>query len=136
MRKIDVSDILGIWFHDVKVNRINIDYVKREVKLDFVLPIGFWNTPNREGLTEGEKKGTLVFTGLLYLVLEPPDANYNYDHGMGIEITDEGSATRDKFESCLSNMPQDLPEDAFLHYFYVCEWNSFIFVAATGAHFL
>ena len=131
MREIDVSDILGIWFHDVTISRISIDYFKREVTLEYVLPIGFWNSPNREGLTEGEKKGTLVFTGLLYLVMEPPDANYNYDDSEGIEITSEGSFQKGTFNRPLPNMPQDLPADAFLHYFYVCEWNSCIF----GAHF-
>jgi hypothetical protein len=135
MREIDISDLGGIWFHDVKVNHISIDYVKRQVELDYVLPIGFWNTPNRDGLTDGEKKGKLVFTGLLYWVMEPPDENYSYEDSEGIEITDEGSVTKEKFEIYLSKMPQDLPADAFLHYFYVCEWNSFIFVAATGAHF-
>ncbi len=134
MREIDVSDILGIWFHDVTIQRICIDYFKREVALEYVLPIGFWNSPNREGLTEGEKKGTLILTGLLYLVMEPPDENYNYDDSEGIEITSEGPVQKGNFKS-LPNMPQNLPEDAFIHYFYVCEWNSCIFVAATGAHF-
>ena len=40
MREIDVSDLLGIWFHDVEVSRINIDYSRREVELECTLPIG------------------------------------------------------------------------------------------------
>jgi len=139
MKEIDVSDLLGIWFHDVKINRISADYVKREVEFEYVIPVGFWNSPNRYGITEGEIKGSLFMTGLLFLVVEPPDANYPYDDSEGIEITSEGPATTEefaaKYAARLSGMPQDLPEDAFLHWFYVADWNTFIFVAATGMRF-
>lgn len=139
MKEIDVSDLVGIWFHDVKVSRISVDYVKREVELECVIPVGFWNSPNRYGITDGEIKGSLFVTGLLYLVVEPPDANYPYDDSEGIEITSEGSATTEEFKAkyaaYLLKMPQDLPAEAFLHWFYVADWNSFIFVAATGMQF-
>lgn len=135
MREIDVSELLGIWFHDVRVNRICIDYFEKKLTLECVIPIGFWNSPNREGLTEGEKKGTLIFTGLLYLVIEPPDESYDYENSEGIEISGECSVQRGQFKSPLPNMPRDLPEDAFIHYFHVSDWNAGLFVAATGAHF-
>lgn len=139
MREIDVSDLLGIWFHDVEVSRINIDYIGREVELEYTLPIGWWNSPNREALTEGEKKGKLLFTGLLFITIEPPDENYPYEDSSGIEITAEGAATtqdfKEKYAAHLAKMPQNLPEDAFLHYFYVVDWNTFIFVAARDAVF-
>ena len=135
VREIDISDLIGIWFHDVRVSRISIDYVRREVELECTIPVGWWNSPNREGLTEGEKKGTLVLTGLLYLVLEPPDANYPYEDSQGIEVTGTGPVAPEQFAVHLSRMPQDLPEEAFLQYFYVSEWNAYIFVAATGALF-
>ena len=140
MKEIDVSDLLGIWFHDVEVSRINIDYSRREVELEYTLPIGWWNSPNRENLTEGEKKGKLLFTGLLFVVIEPPDQNHPYQDGEGIVITGEGAATtaefREKCASHLTKIPKNLPEEAFLHYFYVADWNAFVFVAATEAAFL
>ena len=139
MKEIDVSDLLGIWFHDVEVSRISVDYVKREIKLTCTIPIGFWNTPNRDGLTEGEKRGTLLLTGLLFVSFEPPDENYPYEDGEGITITSEGSATtaefKERYAAYLAKMPQNLPEEAFLHYFYVVDWNTFIFVAARNAIF-
>jgi hypothetical protein len=135
MKEINISDLLGIWFHDVKVRHISIDYFKREVVLEFILPVGFWNSPNRFGLTDGEIEGTLVFTGLLYWVMQPPDEDYSYADTEGIEITTAGSVKKEDFKSPLPDMPQDLPEDAFLHYFYISEWNSFIFVAATDVRF-
>lgn len=135
MREIDLSDLVGIWFHDVKVSRIGVDYVTREVELECAIPVGWWNSPNRLGLTEGEKKGTLHLTGLLYLVIEPPDAGYPYEDSEGIEITSEGPVTPERFETHLARMPRDLPAEAFLHFFFVSEWNAFIFVAATGALF-
>ena len=45
MREVDISELVGIWFHDVKVDRVGIDYVKRNVVFDCVIPVGFWNTP-------------------------------------------------------------------------------------------
>ena len=162
MKEIDISDLLGVWFHDVKINRISVDYVKREVEFECVIPVGAWNSPNWYGITRGEIKGSLFLTGLFYFVVEPPDANYPYDDSKGIEITSEGSATTkeftersrlaasllalhhrsattkeftEKYAAHLSAMPQDLPEEAFLHWFYVSDWNTFIFVAATDVHF-
>ncbi len=139
MKEIDVSDLAGIWFHDVKISHIRVDYVKRVAELECIIPVGDWNSPNRYGITEGEIKGSLFMTGLLYLVIEPPDANYPYEDSEGIEITSEGSATTEEFKTKyadhLSGLPQDLPEQAFLHWFYVAEWNTFIFVAATGIYF-
>lgn len=135
MKEIDISELAGVWFHDITVNRIDIDYSKRKVVFECIIPVGFWNSPNRYGLTDGEIKCTLNISGLIYLLMEPPDKNSKYENTGVIEIIGEGSVTQDKFEVQLSRMPQNLPEDAFLHYFYVCEWNSFIFIAATGISF-
>jgi hypothetical protein len=133
MRAINISEVVGIWFHDVTISRINVDYVKREVQFECTIPVGWWNSPNRTGQTEGEIKGTLVLIGLLYLVMEPPDANSPFEDSEGIEVTSEGPVTSEKFD--LLKLPHDLPEEAFLHYFFVNEWNSCIYVAATGAQF-
>lgn len=139
MRKIDISDLLGMWFHDVNISRIAIDYVKKQVELEFSIPVGFWNSPNRFGITDGEVKGTLVLTGLLYLVIDPPDngpCNLDYE---GIEITYDGSATTEssteKSLVDIAGLPRDLPEEAFIHWFWVNDWNSNIYVAAMGLHF-
>lgn len=126
---------MGLWFHDVEVSRINIDYAKREVAFDCAIEIGFWNTPNRENLTEGVKRTTLIMSGLLYIFIQPPDEGYPYEDSEAITIGSEGSVTPEKFKEQWSQLPNDLPEDAFLHYFYVEEWNRGIFVAATGARF-
>lgn len=133
MREIDISEVVGIWFHDVRVSRVKIDYVRREVELDCVIPVGWWNSDNPEGQVGKERRGALLFTGLQYLVVEPPDSRYPYEDSEGIEITDAGLVTLEKFD--LSRLPTDLPEDAFIQYFFVNEWNACILVAATGASF-
>ncbi|MGI4788352.1 MAG: hypothetical protein ACRYFS_05825 [Janthinobacterium lividum] len=136
MKEINLSDLAGIWFHDVQISRISVDYIKRQAEFEFTIPVGWWNSPNRRGLTEGELKGTLLFTKLLYFVMEPPAANYPYEDSIGIEITSEGPATPQSIgQAYISRLPQDLPPEAFLHYFFVNEWNAFIFVAATNAVF-
>ncbi len=134
MKEIDISDVVGIRFHDVKISRISVDYIKRELEIDCTIPA--WNIPNWDGVTEGGKKGTLLFTGLLYFVTEPPAPNYPYEDSKGIEITDEGSVTPESIDMAyVSRLPQNLPDEAFLHFFFVDEWNAFIFIAATDAFF-
>ena len=136
MREIDFSDLVGIWFHDVKVSHICVDYVKRVAELECTIPVGFWNSPNRHGVTEGEIKGTVVMTGLLYFVMEPPDPNYPYEYSEGIEITSEGPVPPGGFDTAnASKLPQNLPDEAFQHWFFVNDWNAFIFVAAMDALF-
>ncbi len=136
MKEIDVSDLAGVWFHDVKVSHIRVDYVKRVAELECTIPVGSWNSPNRHGITDGEIKGTLVITGLLYFVMEPPAPDYPYEDSNGIEITSEGPLTPKWFNMVhASNLPQDLPDEAFLHWFFINDWNAFIFVAATDASF-
>jgi hypothetical protein len=133
MRAINISEVVGIWFHDVTISRINVDYVKREVQFECTIPVGWWNSPNRTGQTEGEIKGTLVLTGLSYLGLKPPDVNLADVDREGIEVTSEGSVTPEEFD--ISKLPHDLPEETFLHYFFVTDWNASIYVAATGVQF-
>lgn len=140
MKEIDISDLVGIWFHDVVVSRVTVDYIKREAEIECMIPVGWWNSPNRFGLTDGEIRGRLLFTGLLFLVMEPPDANYPYEDSEGIEITSEGSVIseafpKEKYADYLSRLPQNLPAEAFLHYLYVTDWNNFIFVAAMDVSF-
>lgn len=125
MKEIDISELLGIWFHDAKISKIGLDYIKREVELKCTIPVGFWNSPNLLGVTEGEVKGTLLITGLLYFVMEPPDAHYPYEDGKGLEVTCDGPATTEDFKKRyaehLAKMPQDLPDEAFLHWIYVVD---------------
>ena len=136
MKTIDVSDLLGVWFHDVEVGHISVDYASRVVELECIIPVGAWNSPNRLGITNGEIKGCLVFSGLLYFVMEPPASNYPYEDGSAIVITSEGPVMPGKIDmSYVSKLPQDLSDDAFLHWFFVNDWNAFIFVAATGVSF-
>lgn len=132
MKQIDISGIVGIWFHDVTINDINIDYIHKEVSMNCTIPIGLWNSPNRFNISGGELRGNLVLSGLQYIVIEPPDIDNGFYDCDGIEITSEGSVTSERI---LSKLPQDLPDDAFLQYFFVTEWNACIYVAATDIRF-
>ena len=77
--------------------------------------------------------GALTLTGLFYFI-EPPHPTYPFETAEGIEITADGA---------LSSLPRPpallLPSvdehKAFTHYFFVNDWNAFIYVAATGAQF-
>jgi len=70
---------------------------------------------------------------LLFLIIEPPDENYPYQKAEGLWI-DEGEVG-DGVPKNKPKLPKNLPPGAFVHWFYVNDWNSFIYLAATGAEF-
>lgn len=119
-------------FHDALVKRVTLDYVSREVVLECSLCVGDLDaTDKRE--REARRRGALTFQGLLYFVIEPPDTTYPYANAKGLWIADYGPL--DKIRANEKQLPENLPEGAFAHYFFVNDWNAFLFVAAQTARF-
>lgn len=119
-------------FHDAVIEEINVNYLKRQVEIRCVLYVG---NPEDDVISrEATAQGLLVLTGLIYLAIEPPDQNYNYDEG-GLDISYDESLKNISRESFHWKIPQDVPEDAFVHCFYINNYNSFLLFAATEAQF-
>lgn len=119
-------------FHDARIETITIDYLKRQVELQCVLYVG---NPDDIIAREATAKGQLTIIGLLYLAIEPPDENYVYDEG-SLDVSYNGAVPTTPFKLPIARLPQDTPENAFAHYFFVYNYNAFVFLAATGAHFV
>jgi hypothetical protein len=135
MKELNIEAILGdkyphASFHDAVIETINIDYLKREVVLQCVLYVG---NPDDDVIPR-EAKGQLTLTGLLYLAIEPPDEKYSYDED-GLDISYDGPVATTPFKSPIPTLPQDIPENAFVHCFYINNHNRFLFLAASGAHY-
>jgi len=119
-------------FHDARIKSVKLDYVSREAIFDCVLYVG---NPDIFEDRERTAEGTLTITGFLYCVIEAPDHNYNYDDNEGLDVTSDGPLKLNEFRAPLPQLPLDLPENAFIHYFYLNNCNSFLYIAATGATF-
>ncbi|MBI3572574.1 MAG: hypothetical protein HY092_00020 [Candidatus Kerfeldbacteria bacterium] len=127
----EIEKTLPSGFHDACLEKLNIDYGKREVTLEISVDIGAFDSPRGE-LKEANRKGILTVSGLLFCVIEPPDSRSPYQKAKGLWITDSGPV---KSAKLLAKLPESLPNGVFAHYFFINEWNAFIIVVATGARF-
>ena len=126
----EISDSLPNGFHDTQIKKINLDYANREARLDLEIWIG------TDSSTKGEDPDTyraaqLILSQLLFCVIEPPDPNYSYQEGKPLWV-DAGSSPYTQISTSI-RLPEPLPEGAFIHWFFVNNWNAFIQVAAKNA---
>ena len=114
-------------FHDALITGISVDYVERKI----VLSIAIW-TGTLEGATEQERESyadaVLTVSDFLFCVIDPPDPQYPFYSPEPLMV-DSGSGNPNGVEF-LDNIPQDV----FAHWFFVNQWNSFIYIAARSAH--
>ena len=73
----------------------------------------------------------MKLSGLLYWVIEPPDTNYPYVESKQLWV-DAGSLASADFKPSV-NLPEPLPANAFASWFFIQNWNSFMYVAAMDA---
>lgn len=118
-------------FHDSTIKRIIVDFLAREAKFDCVVFIG---DPDSRETQPREATGTLTLTGLLYISVEPPHSTYPYEKDAW-EISYDGPVETTTFKAPIPKLPEPLPGNAFTHCFFINNWNSFMFIAATGANF-
>ena len=118
-------------FHDAKLKRIDIDYVKREAKLDLQASIGNPESQDEE-MRDAYRAGRLILSGFLFCVIEPPDPRYPYQKAAWLWIADSGPVNSAEIPI---KLPEPLPKGAFIHYFFVNDWNAFIYLAAMDARF-
>lgn len=118
-------------FHDSTINKISIDFLAREARFDCTIFVG--NPDDREALPR-EASGVLTLTGLLYIAVEPPFRSYPYEEP-GLWISYDGPVESTDFKAAKPNLPELITDDAFAHCFFINNWNSYMFVSATGADF-
>jgi hypothetical protein len=111
-------------FHDASLKRIEIDYVKMVAVLDIDVDT---SSPDTD---EEYREGRLTLTGLLFCVIDPPDFRSPVKTTEGVWIADSGQATT---EQLTTKLPGPIPAGVFVHYFYINDWNAFLYVAAASA---
>ncbi|RPI79343.1 MAG: hypothetical protein EHM45_03215 [Desulfobacteraceae bacterium] len=108
-------------FHDSILERLEIDYVGKKACLQFQISTG--DPESKDPVVrESMRSGQLNITGLLFLTIEPPDESYPYQKAEGLWV-DEGEVGEGIPKNMLK-LPKNLPPGAFVHWFFVNDWNS------------
>jgi hypothetical protein len=136
MKKINLDVLLGDNYefadlHDSTITTIFTDYVAR--KAIFTIEINIGNI-EVESERETRATGILTFEQLQYFVAESPDGHHNFDNSIGLTVSGDGSLQDTKFKTALPILPV-VDDDAFVHWFYINEWNSSIFISAKNVTF-
>jgi hypothetical protein len=121
----ELENTLPNGLHDSRICRIEIDYEKRKLTLDLDVSVG--DTDSHE-LRDAYRPAQVLIEGLLFVVLEPPDARYPFSNSAGLTI--DGCDMR---KSLSAELMSSLPADAFFRSLWVNEWNGFIHIGAKNA---
>jgi len=121
----EIEDTLPNGFHDARIKSIKIDYVNRVATFDMDIWVADEEDP------EIYRAAQLTLSKLLFCVIEAPDSKYPYHEEKPLWV-DAGSVENAEAPSS-TRLPKPLPEGAFVHWFFVNDWNAFIHVAAMAA---
>jgi hypothetical protein len=122
----ELENTLPNGLHDAEVKRIAVDYELRKVTLEVAVWIGDMGDPPER--REAYKDGRIDISGLLFLVMEPPDPRYPYQDS---DLRIDGC---DLSKNLSSELLESLPVDSFFRSLWVNEWNAFIHIAAKNVN--
>ena len=116
-------------FHDAKLKSVSIDYVNRNATLELDIWVGELDASSKRE-REKYRPGQLRLLGMIFWVSEPPCVGYPYDIGGELRI-DVGSIQTLDTQPSLP-LPST-PQECFINWIFVTDWNAFIYVAARHA---
>ena len=122
----ELEDTLPNGLHDAEVLRFTVDYAQRTLTFDLSVWVGTLDDPKER--REAYKRGRLELSGLVFLVLEPPDPRYPYRISPKLTID-----AVDASKSLDTELLKSLPAGAFCRSFWVNQWNACMYLAATSA---
>jgi hypothetical protein len=111
--------------HDAELVALSTNLVKREAVIELRIDVGSMESPPGKR-TEVYRPARIVFSGVEFVVIDPPDARYEY---LGVSTIDAGSGQP---STAPCDLPQ-LPDGSFLCWLFDVRWNSFIRIAAQDA---
>jgi len=121
----ELENTLPNGLHDADVHGIAIDYAERRVTFDLAVWVGKMEDPPER--REAYKSGRIEISGLLFIVMEPPDPRYPFSRP---GITIDGC---DMSKNIKTELLESLPPGSFFRSLWVNEWNAFIQIAAKSA---
>ena len=128
----ELDKTLPSGFHDYALNGLSIDYEKLTARLDMSLKVGDPDGPREQ--RDDVRDAQIEISGLVFFVIDPPSSATGYDFSsLGELWIADGYETRSipEFTKAIDNNLLDaVPADAYVHSFFVHDWNSYIHVAA------
>ncbi len=121
----ELENTLPNGLHDAEVRRVAVDYENGKVTLELAVWVGNMDDPPER--REAYKNRRIEISGLLFLVMEPPDPKHPFKAS---DLTIDGCDMSKNLDSALL---RSLPADSFFRSLWVNEWNAFIHIAAKSA---
>lgn len=122
----ELENILPNGLHDAELHSYAVDYAQQKLVLELTVWVGKMEDPIAS--REAYRKGRIEISGLLFLAVEAPDADYPYGKSSPLTI-DSCDMTKNLEPALLKS----LPNDVFLRSIWINEWNAFMHVAARSA---
>ena len=134
MRRLILEELLGTrhpdaTFHDSELEHLHLNFSAGSAVLRFRLCISAVTEP------EAYASGELVLGGLLFFAIEPPSTPRPEWSDEPLSIISDGPLP-DSNVKLSTSLPTGLPDNAFCHYLFSGNTNSFIVLAATEASFV
>jgi hypothetical protein len=120
MTFVELEQSLPNGLHDARLFGLSVDYVNQVAILDLNIDI------SSEKDIEVRRRGRVVFGGLLFIVVDAPSVENGF---VGVSMIDAGSGHPDTDPPRLPH----IPENCFLCWVFVFNWNSFVRIAARVA---
>lgn len=121
----EIENSLPNGFHDAQIQNINVDYLNRIIAIKLNLWTGDISSEFSE-IREEMSSAELFISDFVYFVIEPPQNNYPFLENKRLDI---GAGPLNGYDiPSAKNLPQEVPNDAFTYWFFVKNWNSFIFI--------
>jgi len=121
----EMEETLPNRFHDSEIRAILVDCAQRTATLERSV-VGDLDAPPEK--REVYKEATLVVSGVLLSVLEPPQPDYPFSEARGLRV-DSCDVSRSLDRALIAK----LPTNSFFRSFFVNQWNAFIHIAGRNA---
>jgi hypothetical protein len=128
----DIENSLNWGFHDSRLLSIHVDYLQRQVDFDIdIQDSDFEATKPTDPVVF--RPGRLTLLDVYFCVIDPPDPRYQSSENKGLWIANTGPVTSAEM---LCKLPvNSLPKGASVYWFFINDWNAFIYVAYMDARF-
>ena len=128
MNLIEIEESLPNGLHDAILEGMDVDYKEGEAVLHLEIWTGDLDSSDKLE-RERYRRARICLTGLLFISIQAPGYNYPANGGQELRITSgPGIAPGSSFK-----LDVPLPDDAFLSWIFVTQWNAFIHIAAREA---
>ena len=126
----ELDKTLPSGFHDSALKGMAVDYEKRTLRLDMSLRVGDPEGPREQ--RDDYRDAQVDISEFAFLVIDPPHASYDFCKPGEVWISDgwETQSIPEFTKTIGKNLQDAVPKGAFLHSFFVHDWNSYIHVCA------